>query len=261
MPSSIKRSATPGSPPGLTLVELLVVTAILGLLAAMLLPAVARTKTSVKTQRARLEMSGLISAITEYESTYARYPISDEAVSAVAPFNEDLTYGGVIEETHTWIAGPGPYLTNNCELIAVLLDLQAYGDGAPTINDGHCKNPRRTRFLQANAIDGTNALPGVGVDGVFRDPWKSPYMITLDLNHDGRARDFMCREPAVSEDPLKPGLGLKGLVRAVDTEGRVFFEAPGPIMVWSAGPDRKVNTCLKANQGVNRDNLLSWNLR
>jgi type II secretory pathway pseudopilin PulG len=239
----------------------LVVTAILGLLAAMLLRAVGRTKTSAKAQRARLEMNAIISAVSEYESAYGRFPVSDEALAAVTPFSEDLTYGGVIEETHTWIAGPGPYLTNNCELMAVLLDLESYGDGAPTINDGHCKNPRRTRFLEANTMDGTNALPGIGVDGVFRDPWKSPYMITLDLNHDGRARDFMYREPAVSEDPLKPGVGLKGLVRTVDAEGRVFFEAPGPIMVWSAGPDRKVDTRLKANHGVNRDNLLSWNPR
>ncbi|HWW03250.1 MAG TPA: type II secretion system protein [Candidatus Acidoferrum sp.] len=244
---------------GLTLVELLTVVAILGVLSAMLLPVLGRSRNNAKIQRARLEMNAIVAAISEYESTYNRFPVSDEAVKAVAPLGEDLTFGGVIEETHTWIAGPGSYLTNNCELMAVLLDLESYADGAPTINEGHRKNPRRARFLDTNIQDGTNAAPGIGLDGVFRDPWKSPYIITLDLNRDGRARDFMYREPAVSEDPLKPGFGLNGLMRTTDAEGRVCFEAPGPIVVWSAGPDRQVNTHLKANQGVNRDNLLSWN--
>jgi hypothetical protein len=29
-------------------------------------------------------------------------------------------------------------------------------------------------------------------------------------------------------------------------------------MVWSAGPDQKVDINVKANAGVNKDNVLSW---
>jgi hypothetical protein len=29
-------------------------------------------------------------------------------------------------------------------------------------------------------------------------------------------------------------------------------------MVWSAGPDKKINPLLPANQDVNKDNILSW---
>jgi len=32
----------------------------------------------------------------------------------------------------------------------------------------------------------------------------------------------------------------------------------GKVMVWSAGPDRKYSSTDKANQGVNKDNVLSW---
>ena len=29
-------------------------------------------------------------------------------------------------------------------------------------------------------------------------------------------------------------------------------------MVWSAGPDKRINSNLAANQGANKDNVLSW---
>ena len=243
---------------GMTLVELLVVVAILGLLAALLLPAVARLKTRTKVERARIEMNQLVMAISDYQSSYGQFPVSDEGKSVATALREDVTYGGVIEETGAWIAGPAPYLTNNAEVIAPLLDLECYGDGAPTINRGHVKNPRSNKFLEAAMVGGTNVAPGIGVDGIYRDPWGGPYVVTLDLNGDGRARDFFYRSPAVSEDARNPGHGLNGLVRSLDSEGNVVYEAPVPVMVWSAGPDRHLDTRLKANQGVNRDNLLSW---
>jgi prepilin-type N-terminal cleavage/methylation domain-containing protein len=243
---------------GMTLVELLAVLAIMGLLASMLLPSLTRVRRQGKVQRARVEEAQLVSAVTEYQSLYGRYPVSDEAIKAARALDEDVTFGGVIEETGTWVAGPSLYLTNNAEVMAALLDLECYGDGAPTINQNHLKNPRGYKFLNTNMPGGTNAAPGVGVDGIYRDPWGSPYAITLDLNGDGRARDFFYREPAVSADPQAPGRGLNGLVANVDAQGNARFEAMAPVVVWSAGPDRHLDTKEKANRGPNRDNTLSW---
>jgi prepilin-type N-terminal cleavage/methylation domain-containing protein len=243
---------------GMTLVELMVVLAIIGLLASVLLPAVGRTRTKVQVQRAQLEMSQIVSAITDYHSYYGRYPISDQAAAAADALNEDATYGGVIEGTTTWISGPSTYLTNNCELMAVLLDLEYYGDGAPTINRGHIKNPRHGPFLNATMRSGTNALPGVGVDGMYRDPWGSPYIITLDLNEDGRTRDYFYRRPSVSEDPLERKHWLGGMVGTKVAQDFVCYEAPASVIAWSTGPDRHLSTYEKANAGWNRDNLLSW---
>lgn len=83
-------------------------------------------------------------------------------------------------------------------------------------------------------------------------------MITLDLNGDGRARDCVYRKPAVSENPKDPTHGLNGLVRAGDARDNTFFEAIAPVIVWSVGPDRHLDDRQKADQGVNRDNILSW---
>jgi type II secretory pathway pseudopilin PulG len=235
----------------------LAVLAILALLASLLLPAVTRARTKSQTQRARLEIAQLAAALTEYQAAYGQFPVSEDAKRLSGIASEDLTYGGILEETHTWIAGPC-YLTNNSELMASLLDLEQYGDGVPTINHGHVKNPRRIRFVEARQPGGTNAAPGVGVDGVYRDPWGGPDVITLDLNGDGRARDVVYREPAVSQDPADPNRGLCGLVRETGTNGNPAFEAPEPVMIWSAGPDRHLGTSQKADQGVNRDNILSW---
>jgi len=240
-----------------TLVELLVVMGIIGLLVSMLLPAFGRMKQTGKIQRARLEMSELIEAITEYEAANSKYPVSQQAVRSASMVGEDMTYGGIIQETRMWVAGPA-YLTNNCEIVAVLLDLEHYGDGTPTINEGHVKNPGHTRFLNPHMNSGTNAAPGVSRDGLYRDPWGSPYMITVDLNGDGRARDAFYRTRAVSQDPRAQTNGLKGLVRNIDAWGNTSFEATVPVIVWSPGPNRRIDFDQRADEGVNRDNVLSW---
>ncbi len=242
---------------GLTLIELLTTVSILAILSGLSLSAIHRTKVQTKTRQARLEMAGIIAAIKDYESVYGRFPISYEASQQANLRHEDITYGGVLQETHTWVAGPG-YQTNNSELMAPLLDLEFYGDGAPTINRGHVRNPQRTKFLEARSGGGTNAPPGVGMDGQYRDPWGSPYVITLDLNRDGRVWDAMYREVAVSEDPSSPNQGLCGLSRNADSQGKTVFEVPAPVTIWSAGPDRHLSTLQKATEGVNRDNILSW---
>ena len=244
-----------------TLIELLVVIAIIAILAAMLLPTLFGVTKRAKMKRAGIEMGAIVSAIGSYDADNTLFPVSKQAITAAASATggaEDYTFGMDFLVTQGVTQPPmyASYQTNNAEPMAVLLDLEKYGNNVPTINAGHVKNPKRTPYLSAHFVSDTNS-PGVGLDGVYRDPWGTPYLITVDLNGDGKARDAFYRSPAVSEDPNDthtPRLGLNGLVRNANNQ----FECNAPVMVWSAGPDKKIDPTVPANQGANKDNILSW---
>jgi prepilin-type N-terminal cleavage/methylation domain-containing protein len=269
-PSPLRRSRL-----AFTLIELLVVISIIGILAALLLPVFARVRVKTQIKKAQMEIGQIANAIHTYESDYSKFPVSSvgpanamNAAGAIIPplGPEDFTYGGDFKRangTTVNVAVLGlNYVSNNSEVMAVLLDMESWpGLPVPTINQGHVKNPQKTRYLNATMVGDTNA-PGIGPDGVYRDPWKNPYVITIDLNYDDKARDAFYRKPAVSADPLDtintPKRGLNGLIPKTLSPNNYVYEANSPVMVWSAGPDKMIDDNQNANEGVNQDNILSW---
>ena len=278
LPRSVRRPAG-----AFTLIELLVVISIIAILAALLLPVLGKVKIKAQVKKAQLEANGIAQAILRYESEYSKYPVSSAAMNAAsgvaAPMGpEDYTYGtqgvscvgaggGAVPNAFMTPSGPYPITTpgfstpqtNNAEVMAVLLDVERWPNGTATINQGHAKNPSKTQYLNAS-MAGDFKSPGIGQDGTYRDLWGNPYIITIDLNYDDKARDGFYRNPAVSadlSDGNTPKRGLLGLIPKV-AGGNTFYEANAPVMVWSAGPDRMIDPTAKANAGANRDNVLSW---
>jgi prepilin-type N-terminal cleavage/methylation domain-containing protein len=237
---------------GFTIVELLTVIAIIGILAAMLLPALSIAKKHAQKVQAQLQISNLAGAIQHYDSTYGRFPVSTNAQAAAA--GGDFTYGGIFP---TPTAGanwpgmiPGNYWATNADVIAILMNLTNYPNGTgPTVNNNYVKNPQQIVFLSAKMVDDPT-LPGVGPDLVYRDPWGNPYVISMDLNYDEMCRDAFYRSTNVSNG------GLNGLIDPDNTPDN--FQYHGKVMVWSAGPDKMVDPTSPANLGANRDNVLSW---
>jgi len=239
----------------MTLIELIVVAVVLVILALMLFPAAnsggGRHRRSI---RAKIEIVSLVTAIKQYEANYNQLPVSTNVLASTAA---DFTLGTFGTISRTSVTNASDHQANNSEIIAILLARAHFPDGRPSPNFEHSRNPNRLVFLNAKIVADTNS-PGFGPDGVFRDPWGNPYIISLDLNGDGRCRDAFYSRAEVSEVDLG-SVGHFGLTRPDSSPtNRHAFEANTVAMVWSFGPDGQADFSKKANQGVNKDNVLGW---
>jgi prepilin-type N-terminal cleavage/methylation domain-containing protein len=149
---------------GFTLIEMLVVIAIIATLAGILLPVIGRVKLKAKIAQTGVEVRNLAAAIAAYQGLYGIYPTSD-ADAKTGATRPDLTY------------------TNNSDIVKILMDVD---DG--TVNATHLRNPQNHVFLNGKTSLGITQ-PGIGADYNFRDPWGKPYVITLDLDYNQRCRD------------------------------------------------------------------------
>ncbi len=169
-----------------------------------------------------------------YDADHRSFPVSNEAMTAAAGSGQDFTFGtfglptglktpgGTFDVRALDAAGrPLAYQANNSEVMAVLRDVESWPGtpNVPTINRGHAKNPHHTHYLDAT-MSGDISSPGIGPDGVYRDPWGQPYVLTIDLNGDDKARDAFYCEPSISGGPRRREHSQARTERAYPNGGR-----------------------------------------
>ena len=77
----------------------------------------------------------------------------------------------------------------------------------------------------------------------------------MDLNYDDKCVDAFYRfECRFSARAARQGSTACSTPAAY----RNHFAYNGGVMVWSFGPDGLANKAIRATQGVNKDNILSW---
>ena len=90
---------------GFTLLEMLVVLAIMGLLAAIIAPQVLKYLGSSRTQTAKVQITNVVSALDLFRVDVGRYPTQQEGLSAV------------ITAPSTAVGWNGPYLQKQSALV------------------------------------------------------------------------------------------------------------------------------------------------
>ncbi|MGD0022929.1 MAG: prepilin-type N-terminal cleavage/methylation domain-containing protein [Smithellaceae bacterium] len=251
---------------GFTIVELLTVIAIIAILAAMLLVVLSRAGIRAQETKAKLEANDIARAIEKFDSDYGQFPVSSTVQTAAG--TNDFTYGSVFQtpappSTLTVGTPVSGLILSNAEVIAILMDVTNYPNGQPVLaNLNYQKNPQHTIFLSPKMSGYDPSVPGppeggVDVNGVYRDPWGNPYVISMDLNYDENCKDsFYCLNKVSGASGTSANPGLNGLINPDNTADN--FQYHGKVMVWSAGPDGRIDPMNNANTGANKDNVVSW---
>jgi hypothetical protein len=105
-------------------------------------------------------------------------------------------------------------------------------------------NPRNIKYFNPSKVTQSTTAPGIGSDDVFRDPWGSPYIVTLDMNGDGKCYDNIWG-------------GKQGIMEA-STPSVPGFYVPGDAMVWSFGHLRGIQLNAPVNTTTNKQLVASW---
>ena len=136
-----------------TLVELLVVIGIIAVLAGMLMAGIMYAPGKAQKAKSQAEVTTLVNAIKQYESTYGVLPIPSGALS-----------------------DDGTLSSDNYKLMIHIL--QADDEGLNNTDKEKVKkqNKRSTKFLD---IQGNEA-------GVYVDPWGEEYSVVFDAGYDGK---------------------------------------------------------------------------
>jgi prepilin-type N-terminal cleavage/methylation domain-containing protein len=153
-----------------TLIELLTVIAIIGVLVALLFPAVKAALTKAEVSKAQAAVTSLSTAFRSYYTEYGKWPIADTAPNHSYIIDKNLV---------AMLQGGNP------TTVIVPLGPTEPPFGAPYNPIGSATlqgNPRAIHFLDFKQAD-------IDGSGNFVDPWKVPYYCRFDVSYANTVAD------------------------------------------------------------------------
>ena len=210
-----------------TLIEILVVITIIGILAGILLPVIARSKLKAKVAVTKVQAKELENAIKMYKSDYSRFPVpksyprnnagdfsvgdndkwDDARAQGLGIVWGDYLVGGYVYQGKTFNSNTR---LNNSDVIKILMSEATdpypqnpqrtywweYPRQSPQgANFNNSRNPKKRVFinLKPSGEADSVAVAGLSKNGIYRDPFGNQFNISMDLNGDG-----FCTDPVYS---------------------------------------------------------------
>lgn len=197
--------------PGFTLIELLVVITIIAILMALLFPAFRGVQNQAKKTQAKNDVVQIVVAITAFYTEYGQYPCGG---SGVASDSQDWFNQTIADKQGLWNnlrAQSGPYGYNTKGIAFT--------------------NPPTAKDL-------TKPRSGIGGDGIYYDPWGSPYLVRMDNNYNNIIPNAYSKNAGFA-----PNMNGGAIAWSIGTDQQ-SDAMPGP------APDKKT--------GTNEDDVISW---
>ncbi len=218
------------TPAAFTLIELLAVIGIIGVLAALLFPAIKLALQKAEIAQAQNDVKNIESAAKSFFVEYGKWPNGNAGTF-------DFSYGafgnGFYQQAHPSVAGQSGYCENHwlMEVLQAIQDnngTQCGNGGTPTGSTTPPVNSRGIIFINIPAkslkpsTDNANLAIPIWFDYV--DPWGNPYQITLDTTYDNICSNLA--NAGISGNPAVTPAGT-GVVACVSN---------CTVAVWSFGP-------------------------
>ncbi len=165
---------------GFTLIELMVVVAVIGILIAILLPAVGMARTRAHVARAMNDCKGIESALQHYYAEYRSYPWG---LNTYPDTKLDGSGSGDVAGIEA-----GAHPTGGIPLLEPYVNLLRGGN--PKNRGGISMNPLKYAFLDIPDKRVASYFHDVGsgayTTNAFLDPWDHPYYFMCDYNRDNK---------------------------------------------------------------------------